>query len=340
MPFIVRRGSKLHPRLPVDIGGHEVVFEPAVLAGGERVHLAEVSDRHPGLAAIRRKVQGTVGTRMEWYPDRPLLDGDDILPPPRTAPPMAGPPVEVPGDTLRTDDTVGSSWPPAVAAAMRNGWTLEDFDGIRYQTAADDQGPWGEEAGRSRQTGLTVAEMALCVPPDGWRELAATKYPWEVLGWKGPGLGFKPPAAPSKVREEPVPPEVRSAGGESDPVPAAPAPAPASPAEPRVVYDEEEPATEGAPEPRTRRPRKGKASEDVPAGPSPATPIPAAGNPVVLASYGDSSAVAQAVEVLADNWRRAGKAPTLSKANHLLGKAKLPSANETQLTALLASVRL
>lgn len=82
--------------------------------------------------------------------------------------------------------------PTAWDLALKNGWTQDDFQG------AGNGGNAGNGGGRSQRTGLTIGEMALCKAPTGWDALGASRYPWQILDWTPPGLGFSPPSVPPK----------------------------------------------------------------------------------------------------------------------------------------------
>ena len=91
---------------------------------------------------------------------------------------------------------------PACVQALANGWTMADITGTGELFG--DPGPAG---GYSPLTGLTLAQMALSTPPDGWSDLAAKVYPWEVEGWRMPGIDWVPPKVPSKRAAPTLPPE-------------------------------------------------------------------------------------------------------------------------------------
>lgn len=90
----------------------------------------------------------------------------------------------------------------AFVQAIGNGWTMADIQGTGEQFG--DPGPAG---GHSPVTGLTLAQMALSTPPDGWPDLAKKFYPWEVEGWRMPGIDWVPPKVPSKRAAPTLPPE-------------------------------------------------------------------------------------------------------------------------------------
>lgn len=105
---------------------------------------------------------------------------------------------------------------PLEVSALLAGWRPLDLIGTGQQ---GDPGPAG---GTSPQSGLTLAQMALCKAPEAWKESAATTYPWDHADWTPPGIGpFTPPDMPSKA------PKVEAGGPEEkDPeLPEAPSPA-------------------------------------------------------------------------------------------------------------------
>lgn len=92
----------------------------------------------------------------------------------------------------------GGDVSPVYETARANGW--EPLDLVGTGGPFGDPGPAG---GYSPLTGLTLAQMALCVPPARWGpEMAAKVYPWEVEGWKRPGLDWIPPVVPLKVPQK------------------------------------------------------------------------------------------------------------------------------------------
>lgn len=85
---------------------------------------------------------------------------------------------------------------PVAQTAITNGWMAVDLEGTGRN------GQPGPEGGCSPTTGLTLAQMALTVPPDDWEAKRATLYPWEIDGWRPPGLDWVAPTAPSKRKPE------------------------------------------------------------------------------------------------------------------------------------------
>lgn len=88
---------------------------------------------------------------------------------------------------------------PSAEVAITNGWLAVDLAGTG---AGGDPGPAG---GCSPVTGLYLAQMALTAAPAGWDAKRTTHYPWEIEGWRPPGLDWVPPAVPSKRPVEAVP---------------------------------------------------------------------------------------------------------------------------------------
>lgn len=159
---------------------------------------------------------------------------------------------------------------------------------------------WDESGGRSPVTGLCMAEMALCIPPAEWdRE---TQHPWDVLGWRGPGADWKPPGVASKVADEKRPEPTEE--------------------EPSADTDTDTDTDADADADGDGHANDGEADADA----------------ALLAEYGDSVTVDQAVAVIAELVLTSGT-PSRRKVNyHLNQKHKLPKPTEDQFEALLRAL--
>lgn len=192
--------------------------------------------------------------------------------------------------------------PPIVVSARRNGWGYPDM------TGAGENNIWDERGGRGERSGLSMAELALCVPPPGWLPTAGqgdvapvpglcdTHWPWEVPGFVAPGLGWRPPALKLKRRlADDAPPADEAPASTVSPLdetPAEPEPAPAP-----------EPFAEDAPERATRRAKPPETRTDE-----------------VLADVSEERRGAAVAKLLA-LWSAGNQAPSINKAQHALKKA-------------------
>lgn len=276
--FIPRKNR---PTITLDLGGVEVEFRLRVQDDGTVVMAAEITDERALQQA--RKMRYTV---------RPVA-AVAVLEPAPTAP--------------RAPEDEPEGYPAVVAQAMRNGWAYVDLTG----TGRDNQ--WGEEGGRSTVSGLTMAEASLCTPPEGWEEKRKDFYPWEILPWRPPGMGWTPPKVPSKrapldkapeINEAPVVvPEPQNEGPEAevDPDPAAEA-APVAEAPPVAERRQTKP-----PETRTEEALAGLSKAEIDA----------------------------AVTVIVTAWLEAAKAPSPTRARFLLEKAGQPKFSKSQVQAML-----
>ena len=315
--------ERLNPprRAPVTVhfGSVAVAFAPAVLDDGRHVLVAQTAD--PVVIAHARSMRS-------HYAVTSTLVFLSLSTSPVTEE-RSEPALERPGSRRGLAGGFGA-WdmaltgtPPAFAAALANGWTGEDLAGTGL---AGDFGPGG---GISARTGLTGAEMALCRPPEGWAAAAATRWPWELLGFRGPGIGWAAPAAPVKPGGERIVAEPIRPDAETAPAPEAEANEPADDTFDPVV-DEDETAPAGP--------------ESVSAAPAP-TPPPAAEarpkprtRPAELLeewSGGAPAKVTQAVEILGEKWRESGSPPSVSKAGYWLNKNGLPRATAAVVAAIL-----
>lgn len=60
-----------------------------------------------------------------------------------------------------------------------------------------------QATGRGLFSGLTLGEMAMSTPPQGWSEGRLALYPWEMPGWKMPGAAAGGSWAPPSVTKKP-----------------------------------------------------------------------------------------------------------------------------------------
>lgn len=189
-------------REEIGIAGTFVPFERTVIETGRPVMRAEVEEG----SALHRAVLAnatvftvlSVGTRVApSEAPRPHFAESELL--------GRAPEPEPEADKY-----------PLVTAARRNGWAYKDM------TGAGENNVWDERGGRGERSGLSMAELAMCVPPPRWLPegeespgLCDTHWPWEVPGFVAPGMGWRPPALKLKRRladdvprdEAPVSPE-------------------------------------------------------------------------------------------------------------------------------------
>lgn len=176
---------------------------------------------------------------------------------------------------------------PVVAAARANGWEYEDL------TGSGDGNQWGEAGGRSRRTGLTMAEMAGCKPPKNWKENADKGYPWQFSDFTPPAQAWVPPAGMAEKPHPEVIPEL-----------------------PPVVPDPELPPAGEAPPP-----------VDLP--PSLDLPAPGTLDRALLDGWSDD-AIAASIGKLAETINaQGGQKPTVGKARTLIKGLKLDGVPST-----------
>ncbi len=292
MAVVVYTPKRRTSAVEIHLAGSVVSFRLAALEEtGEAVMLAEITDPVV-LSACRR-----MGYRV--LDAAPALLGTKVA-------------IQAAAGTLPAAAD-GWSYPPIVKAAFANGWEYEDI------TGAGNGDQWGIEGGRGLRSGLTMAELSLSLSPKGWAEKRATHWPWELLGWKAPGPGWKAPVLPGK----------RSA---PDAVPDADeAPAPLAPAADDPDLDEDVGGDS----------LLGSEQDD----PSPVEVAPAASAAIEtrsaehLATF-PADQVTKALDVLKDVWTTAGKPPSPSKARHYLGKAGISPVTTEQVQALLDMVQI
>lgn len=285
--YIPKRRSA---RVDLHIAGAVVPFRLTTLEeSGEVVMLAEVTDPAV-LRACKR-----LGYRV--FDDAPAED--------------AAPAVASTAAAERAPRATPDGWryPEIVQRAFANGWVYADI------TGAGEDNQWGIEGGRGDASGLTMAELSLTVPPQGWNEKRDTHWPWEILGWKAPGEEWKAPKLPSK----------RPA---ADQVPALDEP-PAPLGDEAALADESPEDEPSGADPDI--------IEDPPTDEQPPQP-PETRNEEVLAGWPNDRLDA-AVAALADVWRSAGKPPSTSKARHYLAKAGITPVTTEQVNALLDRVQ-
>jgi len=189
--------------------------------------------------------------------------------------------------------------------ARHNGWGELDLAGTG---AKGRPGPLG---GVSPVTGLCLADMALCVPPDGWDEQRDETYPWELKGWKAPGLDWTVPKVPSKAEEED---EVEEYDDDPDP-------------DDDVDIDDDDDDTDDELDEDT------DAAEQVEEDPDGYV------NEEVLENYGTPDEIVRAREVLRELIDLHGEPPSRQRANYYLTRKadpRLPSVGVEELEALLA----
>lgn len=313
--YLARR--RVRP-MGVLIGGKMVDFRLANLDTGEAVLVAEVDD-----PVVLRALKPLAGLYR-------VVDSASVSVEPVRGPAEAPPPSD--------DDALGWSYPPIIQRCLQNGWLYEDL------TGAGRENQWGIEGGRNVRNGLTIAEASLSTPPDGWYtgrnadgvvvegvtfeedgttqvQFSRTHYPWEVLGWKPPGLDWKAPVG--------LPPKRPSALD-----------VPAPLAQPAATIDiDDDPENEGAgtgepTDPSIERAGEGNDDEEPPPPPTPQTR-----SAELLAGWTPEQ-IQQAVGVLETVWRNGGKAPSNSKARHFLKEDGLPPASSAQVQALLDLVQI
>jgi hypothetical protein len=182
--------------------------------------------------------------------------------------------------------------PLPVRQAFGQGWRLEDMEGAGREER------WGDEGGRGSRTGLTLLELAMCLPPPSWSSPDWVKehYPWEDLAFASPFPDWRPPCVSPKVQ--------------------APA-APVIEAPPADVISE---TPDIAPKRRGRPPKN-------PQGPPAQDELQAAilAYPEIdaLTDYGSTEVIASAVGIMAAN-----NGASYSKCVFLLDRVNLPKPTE------------
>lgn len=170
----------------VKLGRILLDFAPVRTDGLLRL-VAPLPDDEDDAAHVRDRVRDS----RRFYRIIDLVMPEEAPPPVVQAlPPKPEPAVEAVSDPVAA----------AMADCRRNGWDDEDLVGV-----AIDGNPG---LGRSPVTGLTLAEMMLTTPPEGWAERRAHTYPWEVGAWNGPSTSWRPAGVPPKPKPEEVPEEL------------------------------------------------------------------------------------------------------------------------------------
>lgn len=279
----------------VTMGPASVEFRRCWDHAGNCVMGAVIQPDHPHYAMILR--QASALPSYEVHTTNPILSWED---------PMA---VEPSGADLQPDAAGNMAGP--VLAAMRNGWTADDMAGAGIGDLFDERG------GRAEATGLTMAELALCKPPEKWDEMRGKAYPWEAPGWAAPGIAWKPPVdlakqtgpdGPQDSEEEPLAPVLP----ESDQEPAGGDEAPAAEASEPPVEPEKPAAKKGDPD--------------------------LVAFEVAMAEYkGDAMQALRFVAALIEESN--GQIPNHSKIRYHFGKHDLPSPKKAEYEALIAAAR-
>lgn len=298
MYFIIRKGgNSRRSTVTVDLSGWSVVFH-RVWINGERVMVGKIAKNHPHARAViaqaRRLPHYTV-TDIAPYTagDLPVVS--------RVSPAASSPPPVVTQQEI------------PVSAALRNGWRPTDLLG-----AGEGVGParWGELGGRSPRSGLTMGEMAICQPPEGWAEKSAAYWPWQFVGWRGPGLDWKPPRMGHKEGYIEIIKTSDESGEE-------------------VVDDEAGEAVEG-------EALNDSDSDDDDVDDEESEALDAL--QATLITYSDDrGTLERAIQVLRGLVNTTNELPSRQKANHIFTRKQtppLPSVNEVQLRALLQAAQL
>lgn len=187
--YLLQPNAPIRESLSIILAGVEIEFVPAILVSGRVVMAALVADGDEGLGILRQaRRMSTVYTivgesyGVEWQNRKPRAAKAPVL--------------HAAGRGLPATNEV----PPMVRAALHNGWTQAEV----ASTGRD--GQWGPEGGLSEITGLSAADMALCVPPPGWSAAAESRWPWQVAGFQPPGDQWIHPELPNKepLRTDPA----------------------------------------------------------------------------------------------------------------------------------------
>ena len=315
--FIVKTSGRSQKTDAVSLGGTLVEFRRAIVRG-ESLMVAEVEPDSPALEIARQMPRSYKVLKA----DPEALEYEEVK-------------GMVPAQH-KAKTTPVHSLPAPIRGALRNGWSREDVEGTCKH------GKPGPVGGRSEVTGLCASEMAICQPPKDWETTRGTMWPWEDLRWRGPGIGWRPPAMAPRLHalvEEVVEPDTAPANGELVTevgvvevvrTPGEDQEYGTDDDEVKVrkrtdTSEEEEPE---AAEPEEEKPEAPEVEPDE-------MPLDHEDNAVLL-TYSESLEVVQAAaNLLAFLERNAGTAPSVSKANYHLKKNTLPSVNASKLAALL-----
>ncbi len=176
---IIKMTGRMRTAATFSLGGVNLDFVLCNLENGDVAMTAPIPA--DDLRAVKRQAARMGGLYQIVEDDSPIIDSEVEA----EAAPVSAPKISI-----------------QARVAFRNGWSVEDVAGTGLG------GNPGKLGGFSPITGLTMAEMALCVPPKAWAEMRDVAYPWEAAAWRPPGVQFVPPAVPSKVVEpEPEPTE-------------------------------------------------------------------------------------------------------------------------------------
>jgi len=293
---LLKMSGRVRESMTVELGGVAVDFVQCWLIDGRTGMVATIPEN--GLVNVTRQVRlmGTAGGYEIIKDNDGRIERAHGFAP--TAQPAA--PKPVPVDQLHR------------TVALRNGWSEGDLEGTGKN------GESGKLGGFSPATGLTLADMTLCVPPAGWDELRDTKYPWDVERWLPPGIGFIAPQAPAKVlpQEEEIEPNERDLDPE--------------------VVGEVDTGEIIDPEAYKAALESGVIAE-VSETPSPEAPAPKEKGP--LSEYGDATTIKAAQIVIKDLIEKAGgTVPTIRKANYHLNKHDLPKSTADTLASLVETL--
>ncbi len=196
--FVVRQGShRKATEVEIDFGGTRVVFGSTFQVGGMYCMLAELDERLPNIDALVANIE-----RLPRY----RVTAEDPRPGRPSARSVGTPPLLSPVPQARSEADLHAD------AATVNGWSALDQVGT-------------DNGGRSKTTGLTLVELALARAPATWDADRDVCWPWQLPGWRGPGLTWKPPRIADKpgwaarVGRVPVEDEVVSVPPKIDSIP-------------------------------------------------------------------------------------------------------------------------
>jgi len=180
---------------PVNVGGVDLHLGPVNLFDGSQLMVAAAPVAGTAARASVEAFCAISGGTWRVRPLPKLLNG--------AAPPswlISAPVAPTPTPTPQHPSPMAQLVPGPVRAASGRGWTADDLKGT------GEGGDFGPRGGRSPQTGLTTAEMAMSNPPPRWADVAQTSpddeekvYPWEMDGWLAPGPSWAPPAELAKA---------------------------------------------------------------------------------------------------------------------------------------------
>lgn len=321
-------GRRKPPTGPVHIGDIVAEWERVRIKGDAVVHLgAHVPDDSPQVARLNMGVKDMPGYTVR---NDNVVEQIDKVPAP-VAPSATAPAAPEPPNRVSTPSEQGFAGQAFDLSklfdiAHGRGWAKEDVEDTGI---GGDPTPLG---GRSKRSGLCLAELTLTRPPADWSDLAArNRPPWESRDWAPPGPGWKMPGW-----TEPPPPVLPEAGGEGSTPPNAPIGDIGDTDKPEVQGDQGQGELEqenGNGSDGHEKPGDGDKKPPVSTS---SAPIDHAGDLWKLWTPEQRAQLPEVVKVVRELAKERGAAPHPNGANFILRRGNLPTVNKDQIAAICA----